>query len=86
MDAFVESSITKYILLQSIEQQAETSSSRLKSTKMVNLALHTQKISPSSSTCDLSFFSSFSSPEDLLQEFELQIMNIVNQDVQTLRR
>ena len=37
----------------------------LKATKMVNLACHTQQ----------NFSSSSSSPEDLLQQFELQIMN-----------
>jgi len=49
----------------------------LKATKMVNLARHTQQNFSSSSSCDLTSSSSSSSPEDLLQEFELQIMNQV---------
>ena len=47
----------------------------LKTTKMVNLARHTQQNFSSSSFCDLTSSSSSSSPEDLLQQFELQIMN-----------
>ena len=47
----------------------------LKATKMVNLARHTQQNFSSSSTCDLSSSSSSVSPDDLLQEFVLQIMN-----------
>ena len=45
----------------------------LKTTKIVNLARHTQQ--NFSSSCDLTSSSSSSSPEDLLQDFELQIMN-----------
>ena len=47
----------------------------LKVTKMVNLALHTQQNLSSSSSCDLTSSPSSTSPEDLLQQFELQIMN-----------
>ena len=47
----------------------------LNTTKMVNLARHTQQNFSSSTSCDLTSSSSFSSPEDLLQQFELQIMN-----------
>ena len=47
----------------------------LKATKMVNLARHTQQNFSSSSSCDLTSSSSSSSPEDLIQQFELQIMN-----------
>ena len=49
----------------------------LKATKMVNLARHTRQNFSSSSSCDLTSFSSSSSSslEDLLQQFELQIMN-----------
>jgi len=46
----------------------------LKATKMVNLARHTQQSFSSSTSCDLTSSSSSSSPEDLLQQFELQIM------------
>ena len=44
-------------------------------TKMVNLARHTQQNFSSSSSCDLTSSFSSSSPEDLLRQFELQIMN-----------
>ena len=47
----------------------------LKATKMVNLAHHAQQNFSSSSSCDLTSSSSSPFPEDLLQEFELQIMN-----------
>ena len=48
----------------------------LKATKMVNLARHTQQNFSSSTSCDLTSSSSSSSEEeDLLQQFELQIMN-----------
>ena len=47
----------------------------LKATKMVSLARHTQQNFSSSSSCDLASSSSPPSPEDLLQEFESQIMN-----------
>ena len=47
----------------------------LKATKMVNLARHTQQNFSSSFSCDLTSSSYSSTPEDLLQEFELQIMN-----------
>jgi hypothetical protein len=50
----------------------------LKATKMVNLARHTQQNFSSSSSCDPTSSSSSVSPDDLLQELELQI---VNQDV-----
>ena len=49
----------------------------LKATKMVNVARHTQQNFSSSTSCDLTSYSSSSSPEDLLQQFELQIMNQV---------
>ena len=42
---------------------------------MVNLARHTQQNFSSSSSCDLTSSSSSSSPEDLLPEFEFQIMS-----------
>ena len=44
-------------------------------TKMVNVARQTQQNFSSSTSCDLTSSSSSSSPEDLLQQFELQIMN-----------
>ena len=47
----------------------------LKTTKMVNLAQHTQQNFSSSSSCDLTSSSSSPFPEDLFQEFELQITN-----------
>jgi hypothetical protein len=42
---------------------------------MVNVAHQTQQNFSSSTSCDLTSSSSSSSPEDLLQQFELQIMN-----------
>ena len=42
-----------------------------KVTKMVNVARHTQQNFSSSTSCDLTSSSSFPSPEDLLQQFEL---------------
>ena len=47
----------------------------LKATKMVNLARHTQQNFSSSTSCDLTSSSASSSPDDLIQQFELQIMN-----------
>ena len=49
----------------------------LNTTKMINLARHTQQnFSFSSSTsCDLTSSSASSSADDLIQQFELQIMN-----------
>ena len=47
----------------------------LKATKMVNFARHTQQNFSSSPSCYITSSSSSPSPEDLLQEFELQIMN-----------
>ena len=61
--------------VRSISAAINRSASRnilLKATKMVNLACHTQQNSSSSSSCDPT---SSSSSEDLLQNFELQIMN-----------
>ena len=60
--------------VRSISAAINRSASRnilLKATKMINLARHTQQNS-SSSSCDLT---SSSSPEDLIQQFEFQIMN-----------
>ena len=64
--------------VRSISAAINRSASRnifLKATKMVNLARHTQQNFSSSSSCELTSSSSSPSPEDLLQEFELQIMN-----------
>ena len=47
----------------------------LNATKMVNLARHTQQNFSSSTSCDLTSSSASSSPDDLIQQFELQIMN-----------
>ena len=44
-------------------------------TKMVNLTRHTQQNFSSSTSCDLTSSSASSSPDDLIQQFELQIMN-----------
>ena len=47
----------------------------LKATKMVNLARHTQQNFSSSTSCDLTSSSASSSPDDLIQQLELQIFN-----------
>ena len=49
----------------------------LNATKMVNLARHTQQnfSSSTSTSCDLTSSSASASPDDLIQQFELQIMN-----------
>ena len=47
----------------------------LKATKMVNLARHTQQNFSSSTSCDLISSSASSSPDDLIQQLELQIFN-----------
>jgi len=47
----------------------------LNATKMVNLARHTQQNFSSSTSCDLTSSSASASPDDLIQQFELQIMN-----------
>ena len=47
----------------------------LKATKMVNLARHTQQNFSSSTSCDLTSSSASSSPDDLIQQLELQILN-----------
>ena len=47
----------------------------LNATKMVNLARHTQQNFSSSTSCDLTSSSASSSPDDLIQQLELQIMN-----------
>ena len=47
----------------------------LKATKMINLARHTQQNFSSSTSCDLTSSSASSSADDLIQQFELQIMN-----------
>jgi hypothetical protein len=66
--------------VRSISASINRSASRnilLKATKVVNLARHTQQnlSSSSSSSCDLTSSSSSPSLEDLLQEFDLKIMN-----------
>ena len=47
----------------------------LNATNMVNLARHTQQNFSSSTSCDLTSSSASSSPDDLIQQFKLQIMN-----------
>jgi hypothetical protein len=47
----------------------------LKVTKMVNLARHTQQNFSSSTFCDSTSSSASSSPDELVQQLELQIMN-----------
>ena len=47
----------------------------LKVTKMVNLARHTQQNFSSSTLCDLTSSSASFSPDELVQQLELQIMN-----------
>ena len=47
----------------------------LKATKMVNLARHTQQNFSSSTSCDLTSSSASPSPDDLIQQLELQIFN-----------
>ena len=47
----------------------------LKVTKMVNLARHTQQNFSSSTFCDSTSSSASSSPDELIQQLELQIMN-----------
>ena len=47
----------------------------LKTTKMVNLERRNQQNSTCSTSCDPTYSSNSSSPEDLLQELEFQIMN-----------
>ena len=47
----------------------------LNATKMVNLARHTQQNFSSSTSCDLTSSSASSSPDDLIQQLELQILN-----------
>ena len=64
--------------VRSISAAINRSASRnilLKATKMVNLERHNQQNSTSSTSCDSTSSSNSSSPEDLLQEFEFQIMN-----------
>ena len=47
----------------------------LKVTKMINLARHTQQNFSSSTFCDSTSSSASSSPDELVQQLELQIMN-----------
>ena len=47
----------------------------LKVTKMVNLARHTQQNFSSSTFCDSTSSSASSSPDELVQQLELQVMN-----------
>jgi hypothetical protein len=64
--------------VRSISAAINRSASRnilLKPTKMANLEHRNQQNSTSSTFCDSTYSSNSFSPEDLLQEFEFQIMN-----------